>query len=63
MYFLGDLTVLAKLVDEASKHMPDLNATSPDATGLDQDITAGTPTPTDSDLAESIEKEELNHGT
>lgn len=63
MYFLGDLTLLAKLIQDVSKHMPDPNTTPLDATGLDENITAGTPTPTGSDLTKSIEKEDTHNGT
>lgn len=58
MYFLGDLKVLAILVAEASKHMPDPNATSPEASDLDEDAIAGTTTPTDSDPAQPNHEEE-----
>lgn len=63
MYFLGDLVILQELVNEASEPGHGPKPKDSDPTGLDENITAGTPTPTDSDLAKSTEKEDLDNGT
>jgi len=62
MYFLKDLNVLARIVDEASKSMPDIKPPSPEDATANENIIAGITTIPDSGPSESNKEEEIDHG-
>lgn len=62
MYFLKDLNVLARIVDEASKSMPDIKPPSPEDPTANENIIAGITTTPDSGPSESNKEEDIDHG-
>lgn len=62
MLSIMDLNVLARIVHEASKSMPDIKATPPEDAPVNENIIAGITTTPDSGPSESNKEEDIDHG-